>query len=103
MYDMNGTDSMGIGFPTLTASCFLSEISRKDNDSDNKLFCGSGSVSASDLMNYAAFMRDAFRGQSSKQAIPHVKISALRCAQRCKKKNKRPYLKQNDFSQEKKN
>lgn len=29
---------------------------------DNNLFCGGGSLGANDLMNYAAFMRYAFRG-----------------------------------------
>ncbi len=40
----------------------LSGESRRDVTSDNGMFCGSGSVGASDLMNYAAFMRFAFRG-----------------------------------------
>ncbi|UQD54942.1 formylglycine-generating enzyme family protein [Flavobacterium sp. K5-23] len=43
-------------------SIFLSGESRKDKDSDRNLFCGSGSINATDLMNYAAFMRYAFRG-----------------------------------------
>lgn len=43
-------------------SVFLSGESRKDKGNDNELFCGSASVNASDLMNYAAFMRYAFRG-----------------------------------------
>lgn len=42
-------------------SIFLSGESRKDKDTDKNLFCGSGSVNASDLMNYAAFMRYGFR------------------------------------------
>ena len=42
-------------------SIFLSGESRKDKDTDKDLFCGSGSVNATDLMNYAAFMRYAFR------------------------------------------
>ena len=42
-------------------SIFLSGESRKDKDSDKNLFCGSGSINASDLMNYAAFMRYSFR------------------------------------------
>lgn len=40
----------------------LSGESRKDVSSDVAKFCGSGSVGATDLMNYAAFMRFAFRG-----------------------------------------
>ncbi|MGV6944446.1 formylglycine-generating enzyme family protein [Sphingobacterium kyonggiense] len=43
-------------------SIFLSGESRKDKGNDDELFCGSASVNASDLMNYAAFMRYAFRG-----------------------------------------
>ena len=43
-------------------SIFLSGESRKDKGTDRNLFCGSGSVNASDLMDYAAFMRYAFRG-----------------------------------------
>ncbi len=40
----------------------LSGESRRDVSTDNDLFCGSGSIGATDLMNYAAFMRYAFRG-----------------------------------------
>ena len=36
--------------------------SRKDGDKNSNLFCGSAAIGASDLMNYAAFMRYAFRG-----------------------------------------
>lgn len=36
--------------------------SRKDGDKNPNLFCGSAAIGASDLMNYAAFMRYAFRG-----------------------------------------
>ncbi len=43
-------------------SIFLSGESRKDKGPDKNLFCGSGSLNASDLMDYAAFMRYAFRG-----------------------------------------
>ena len=43
-------------------SIFLSGESRKDKGTDRNLFCGSGSINASDLMDYAAFMRYAFRG-----------------------------------------
>ncbi len=43
-------------------SVLISGESRKDVDTDNDLFCGSAAVGASDLMNYAAFMRYAIRG-----------------------------------------
>ena len=60
-------------------SIFLSGESRKDKDTDNNLFCGSGSVNATDLMNYAAFMRYAFRG--SLKAKYTTKNLGFRCAQ----------------------
>lgn len=40
----------------------ISGESRKDQNKDSNLFCGSAAIGASDLMNYAAFMRYAFRG-----------------------------------------
>jgi formylglycine-generating enzyme required for sulfatase activity len=43
-------------------SVLISGESRKDMDMDSNLFCGSAALGASDLMNYAAFMRYAFRG-----------------------------------------
>ena len=43
-------------------SVLISGESRKDVDTDRNLFCGSAAIGASDLMNYAAFMRYAFRG-----------------------------------------
>lgn len=43
-------------------SVLISGESRKDQDKDSNLFCGSAAIGASDLMNYAAFMRFAFRG-----------------------------------------
>ncbi len=43
-------------------SVLISGESRKDGDNDKNLFCGSASLGASDLMNYAAFMRYALRG-----------------------------------------
>lgn len=43
-------------------SVMISGESRKDSNNDRELFCGSASLGASDLMNYAAFMRYAFRG-----------------------------------------
>ncbi|WP_209563701.1 formylglycine-generating enzyme family protein [Flavobacterium sp. 1355] len=59
-------------------SIFLSGESRKDKATDNKLFCGSGSVNATDLMNYAAFMRYAFRG--SLKANYTTRNLGFRCA-----------------------
>lgn len=59
-------------------SVFLSGESRKDKDTDRNLFCGSGSVNATDLMNYAAFMRYAFRG--SLKARFTTKNLGFRCA-----------------------
>lgn len=43
-------------------SVLLTGESRGNSNSDDDLFCGSGSLGAKDLMNYAAFMRYAFRG-----------------------------------------
>lgn len=43
-------------------SVLISGESRKDVDNDRDLFCGSAAVGATDLMNYAAFMRYAIRG-----------------------------------------
>jgi sulfatase modifying factor 1 len=43
-------------------SVLLTGESRGNSNSDSDLFCGSGSLGANDLMNYAAFMRYAFRG-----------------------------------------
>lgn len=43
-------------------SVLLTGESRNDAKTDNNLFCGSGSLNTTDLMNYAAFMRYAFRG-----------------------------------------
>lgn len=59
-------------------SVLISGESRKDVDKDIKLFCGSAAVGASDLMNYAAFMRYAFRG--SMKASYGVKNLGFRCA-----------------------
>ncbi len=43
-------------------SVLISGESRKDVDKDSNLFCGSAAIGATDLMNYAAFMRYAIRG-----------------------------------------
>jgi formylglycine-generating enzyme required for sulfatase activity len=58
-------------------SVLISGESRKDVDKDSNLFCGSAAVGASDLMNYAAFMRYAFRG--SMKASYSVKNLGFRC------------------------
>ena len=60
-------------------SIFLSAGAGKDNDTDKILYCGSGSVNASDLMDYAAFMRYAFRG--SLKANYTTRNLGFRCAQ----------------------
>lgn len=59
-------------------SIFLSGESRKDKDTDRELFCGDASVNATDLMDYAAFMRYAFRG--SLEARYTSKNLGFRCA-----------------------
>ncbi len=59
-------------------SVLISGESRKDVDKDSNLFCGSAAVGATDLMNYAAFMRYAFRG--SLKAKYSVKNLGFRCA-----------------------
>ena len=59
-------------------SVMISGESRKDSDGDNNLFCGSASLGATDLMNYAAFMRYAFRG--SIKANYAIKNLGFRCA-----------------------
>ncbi len=44
------------------SSVLLTGENRGNSAKDQNLFCGSGSLGANDLMNYAAFMRYAFRG-----------------------------------------
>lgn len=58
-------------------SVLISGESRKDVDKDSNLFCGSAAVGASDLMNYAAFMRYAIRG--SMKANYAIKNLGFRC------------------------
>ncbi len=58
-------------------SVLISGESRKDIGKDNNLFCGSAAIGASDLMNYAAFMRYAFRG--SIKANYSIKNLGFRC------------------------
>ncbi len=59
-------------------SVMISGESRKDVDKDSDLFCGSAAIGATDLMNYAAFMRYAFRG--SVKARYSIKNLGFRCA-----------------------
>lgn len=59
-------------------SVLISGESRQDVDTERNLFCGSGSVNASDLMDYAAFMRYAFRG--SIKANYSIQNLGFRCA-----------------------
>lgn len=58
-------------------SVLITGESRNDVTTDKNLFCGSGSLNATDLMNYAAFMRYAFRG--SIQAKYAIKNLGFRC------------------------
>ena len=51
---------------------------RSGSTEDKSLFCGSGSLKATDLMNYAAFMRYAFRG--SIKASYAIQNLGFRCA-----------------------
>lgn len=59
-------------------SVLISGESRKDGETDRSLFCAAGSVGATDLMNYAAFMRYAFRG--SLKANFCIQNLGFRCA-----------------------
>ena len=59
-------------------SVLVSGESRKDVDLDRNLFCAGGAVGATDLMNYAAFIRYAFRG--SLKANYAVRTLGFRCA-----------------------
>ena len=63
-------------------SLFLTGESRKDKGEDSNLFCGGASVNATDLMNYAAFMRYAFRG--SVKAAYTGRNLGFRCARNIK-------------------
>lgn len=60
-------------------SVLISGESRNDVDKDSSLFCGSAAVGATDLMNYAAFMRYAIRG--SLKAKYSMKNLGFRCVQ----------------------
>jgi len=58
-------------------SVLISGESRKDVDNDSNLFCGTAAIGATDLMNYAAFMRYAIRG--SVKANYAMKNLGFRC------------------------
>jgi len=60
------------------SSVLLSSESRNGGNPDNNLFCGSSAIGATDLMNYAAFMRYAFR--SSMKARYTSRNLGFRCA-----------------------
>ena len=64
-------------------SVLITGESRKDVDKDSNLFCGSAAVNATDLMNYAAFMRYAIRG--SLKAKYTMKNLGFRCVKDVKK------------------
>ena len=64
-------------------SVLVSGESRKDVDNDSNLFCGSAAIGATDLMNYAAFMRYAIRG--SLKAKYTMKNLGFRCVKDVKK------------------
>lgn len=59
-------------------SVLISGESRKDVDTDRNLFCAGGAVNATNLMDYAAFMRYAFRG--SIKADYCIQNLGFRCA-----------------------
>jgi len=59
-------------------SVMISGESRRDNTENNSLFCSGAAIGSNDLMNYAAFMRYAFRG--SVKAKYSIKNLGFRCA-----------------------
>lgn len=65
-------------------SVLISGESRSDSTGENNLFCGAAAIGATDLMNYAAFMRYAFRG--SMKANYSIKNLGFRCVQDVDKK-----------------
>ncbi|MBL4593425.1 MAG: formylglycine-generating enzyme family protein [Flavobacteriales bacterium] len=64
-------------------SVLISGESRQDVDTERNLFCGSAAINASNLMDYAAFMRYAFRG--SIKANYGIQTLGFRCAKSIKK------------------
>ena len=63
-------------------SVLISGESRQDVDTEKNLFCGSASINASNLMDYAAFMRYAFRGAI--KANYNIQTLGFRCAKSIK-------------------
>jgi formylglycine-generating enzyme required for sulfatase activity len=63
-------------------SILMSGENRSGVTENKSLFCGSGSLSTTDLMNYAAFMRYAFRG--SLKANYTIQNLGFRCAKSLK-------------------
>ncbi len=59
-------------------SVLISGESRQDVDTERSLFCGSAAINATNLMDYAAFMRYAFRG--SIKANYSIQNLGFRCA-----------------------
>ena len=59
-------------------SVLISGESRQDVTTEKDLFCGSAAVNATNLMDYAAFMRYAFRG--SIKANYSIQTLGFRCA-----------------------
>lgn len=66
-------------------SVLLSPASRGKGAGDSNLFCGSSAIGATDLMDYAAFMRYAFR--RSIKARYDIKNLGFRCAKSINDKN----------------
>lgn len=64
-------------------SVLISGESRQDVDTERNLFCGSAAVNATNLMDYAAFMRYAFRG--SIKANYSIQTLGFRCAKSANK------------------
>jgi formylglycine-generating enzyme required for sulfatase activity len=64
-------------------SILISGESRQDVDTERNLFCGSAAINATNLMDYAAFMRYAFRG--SLKANYCIKTLGFRCAKSIEK------------------
>ena len=64
-------------------SVLISGESRQDKSTERDLFCGSASINATNLMDYAAFMRYAFRG--SVKANYSILNLGFRCAKTSKK------------------
>ncbi len=54
-------------------SALMSTDSRAAGDPDGRLFCGAGATAATDALDYAAFLRSAYRaGLEAKYAVPNL-------------------------------